>query len=235
MRHCSKGPILAALCQQRKVRVTVLRSSAQPASQEVDAAGINALLLAGLHYLALREQSVGTFAVMDIRRGEGHARIAKAFALITGAVYRTSPSPKRSDRMNTHKNPPQELASLKAWLALFIVIFLIAASLPYSWLIAHFCYDDILREPTGKILTEFHSGGAALVLAWFAFAMSALMFIPVAMGFEKLLDAHWASVHGATMLGVASAIAQTIGLLRWVLVVPTRLSIDQALSPIARD
>lgn len=122
--------------------------------------------------------------------------------------------------MNTHNPTPQKLASLKAWLALFIVIFLIAASLPYSWLIAHFGYDDILREPTGKILTEFHLGGAPLVLAWFAFATSALLFIPVAMGFEKLLYAHWKSVHSATMLGVASAIAQAVGLLRWVLVVP---------------
>jgi hypothetical protein len=122
--------------------------------------------------------------------------------------------------MNTSNPKPQNLFRLKALIALFIVIFLMAATLPYSWLIAHFGYDDILREPTGKILTEFHSGGAPLVLAWFAFAISALLFIPVAMGFEKLLDAHWKPVHGATLLGVASAIAQAVGLLRWVLVVP---------------
>ena len=76
--------------------MTALRSSAQPAPQEVDAAAINALLLAGLHYLALREQSVGTFAVMDIRRGEGHARIAKAIVLIPSSqpskFHRLSPA-----------------------------------------------------------------------------------------------------------------------------------------------
>lgn len=122
--------------------------------------------------------------------------------------------------MNTNNPTPRHFVSLKAWLAFFIVIFLIAATLPYSWLIVHFGYDDILREPTGKILMEFHAGGAPLVLAWFAFAISALLFIPVAIGFEKLGDAHWKSVHGATLLGVASAIAQAVGLLRWVLVVP---------------
>ncbi len=78
--------------------VTALRSSAQPAPQDLDAPAINALLLAGLHYLALREQSVGTFAGMDIRSEEGHARIAKAVALITGAVYQTPPSPKRNSK-----------------------------------------------------------------------------------------------------------------------------------------
>lgn len=67
--------------------VTALRKAAQPAPPEVDAPAINALLLAGLHYLALREQSVGTFAGMDIRSEEGHARIAKAVALITCTIY----------------------------------------------------------------------------------------------------------------------------------------------------
>lgn len=67
--------------------VTALRSAAQPAPEGVDAPAINALLLAGLHYLALREQSVGSFAGMDIRSEEGHDRIAKAVALITTAVY----------------------------------------------------------------------------------------------------------------------------------------------------
>lgn len=122
--------------------------------------------------------------------------------------------------MNTNNLTPPNLFRLKAWTALSITVFLIAATLPYSWLIGNFGYDDILREPTGKILSEFHAGGAPLVLAWFAFAISALLFIPVAFGLEKLLDAHWKSVHGATLLGVASAIAQAVGLLRWVLVVP---------------
>lgn len=77
--------------------VTALRMAAQPAPKEVDAPAINALLLAGLHYLALREQSVGTFAGMDIRSEEGQERIAKAVALITSRVYQT-PS-------NTTKKP----------------------------------------------------------------------------------------------------------------------------------
>lgn len=78
--------------------VTALRMAAQPAPKEVDAPAINALLLAGLHYLALREQSVGTFAGMDIRSDEGHARISKAVALITGCVYQSPSSTKEKSK-----------------------------------------------------------------------------------------------------------------------------------------
>jgi hypothetical protein len=105
-------------------------------------------------------------------------------------------------------------------LAVSLIVFLVAATLPYTWLIEHFGYDDILREPAAVILQKFQAGGAPLVLAWFAFAMSSLLFIPVARGFQRLLSAHWASDTGAAVLGAASAIAQAIGLLRWVLVVP---------------
>jgi hypothetical protein len=66
-----------------------LRAAAQPAPSGVDAAAINAVLLAGLHYLALREQSLGSFAGMDISTPEGAARIGNAVRLITERVYAT--------------------------------------------------------------------------------------------------------------------------------------------------
>ena len=74
------------------VWVQGLRSSVQPAPEGVDAPAINALLLAGLHYLALREQSLGSFAGMDISTPEGAKRIATAVRLITERVY--APHPK---------------------------------------------------------------------------------------------------------------------------------------------
>lgn len=106
------------------------------------------------------------------------------------------------------------------WLALALLVFLIAATTPYVWLIQHFGYDDILRDPTPQILLRFHDGGSALVLAWLGFALSAFSFVAVVLGFKNLLAVHGAHDVGATPIGIASAIAQTIGLLRWVLVVP---------------
>lgn len=125
----------------------------------------------------------------------------------------------------------------KRQLAGAMLLFLLAATLPYSWLIEHFGYDDVLREPAADILTKFHAGGAPLVLAWFAFAMSALLFIPVALLMERLLQAHGASATGARTLALASAVAQAIGLLRWVLVVPALSStfVDPSSSTATRD
>lgn len=105
-------------------------------------------------------------------------------------------------------------------LGLALLIFLIAANAPYVWLIEHFGYDDILREPAAAILQKFHAGGAALVVAWLAFSLSSLLFIPVVLGFEALLAPTGEAARGAAALGIASAVAQAIGLLRWVLVVP---------------
>lgn len=67
--------------------VSALRMAAQPAPRGIDAPAINALLIAGLHYLTLREQTIGTFAGMDIRSAEGLARIEGAVKQITTAVF----------------------------------------------------------------------------------------------------------------------------------------------------
>lgn len=115
---------------------------------------------------------------------------------------------------------PSQVRQAERSLAASLIVFLVAATLPYVWLIEHFGYDDILREPAAVLLAKFQAGGSALVLAWFGFAMGSLLFIPVARGFQRLLSAHGATDNGAAVLGIASAVVQAIGLLRWVLVVP---------------
>jgi Domain of unknown function (DUF4386) len=131
---------------------------------------------------------------------------------------------------------PQTAAAMRQ-LALSLFAFLVAATLPYVWLIENFGYDDILREPAAVVLQRFHEGGSPLVLAWLAFAMSALLFIVVVNGFSRLFDAHWVCDRGTTILGIGSALAQSIGLLRWVLVIPGLAAtyVDPATSPAARD
>jgi AcrR family transcriptional regulator len=87
--------------------VAGLRASAQPVPAGVDAPAINAVLLAGLHYLALREQSLGSFAGVDIQSPEGAARIANAIKFITERTYATTaetkPTAARRSRVNTVK------------------------------------------------------------------------------------------------------------------------------------
>jgi len=52
--------------------------AAQTAPTGVDAAAVNTLLIAGLHYLALREESIGSFAGMNLRDPASWARLETA-------------------------------------------------------------------------------------------------------------------------------------------------------------
>lgn len=94
-------------------------------------------------------------------------------------------------------------------------------NIPYSLLISNFNYPDILRESPETILTAFQAGGSPLILTWLAFAwvglplVFAFSLLPRAFGQNKS-----ALVGIATTVGIAGLIAQIVGLLRWVFVVP---------------
>lgn len=67
--------------------VMQLRASAAPPPADLDTPAINAVLLAAVNYLALREHSVGSFAGVEFRSPEGAARIARALDLICARTY----------------------------------------------------------------------------------------------------------------------------------------------------
>ena len=51
-----------------------------------------------------------------------------------------------------------------------LIVGAILVNIPYSLLIMNFDYPDILRLPTGEILTRFAAGGTGLIWTWLAFA-----------------------------------------------------------------
>ncbi|MEC4812439.1 MAG: DUF4386 family protein [Scytonema sp. PMC 1069.18] len=103
-----------------------------------------------------------------------------------------------------------------------LLIFLVVLSnIPYTLLIQTFEYDDILRQPVNYVLTQFHAGGAKLILTWFTFGLAALLFIPTSILLHKVLDRKDAPyLTTATFMGAISGILQAVGLMRWVFVVP---------------
>jgi hypothetical protein len=112
-----------------------------------------------------------------------------------------------------------KLSHIRAGLAM--VAFALAANVPYFYLIENFGYDDVLREPARDVLFAFAAGGDALVYAWAAFALCALSFIIVASLMEDALrDGGGKVASFVTTAGAASALAQGIGLARWVFVAP---------------
>jgi Domain of unknown function (DUF4386) len=81
-----------------------------------------------------------------------------------------------------------------------------------------FNYPDVLKEPTGEILDRFREHQSSVSI-WFAvLAASAALFAPIAIGIGKLRHDRWMKL--AIPAGIAAAAVQTIGLLRWPLLVP---------------
>jgi len=97
----------------------------------------------------------------------------------------------------------------------------IAFNVFFGMLAARFDYPNILRQPTSHVLTRFREGGSGLLLTWWGFAITALMFAPVAVLVSaQLAGANATLVQLATTVGVLAALVQVLGLVRWPFMVP---------------
>ncbi|RPH36538.1 DUF4386 domain-containing protein, partial [bacterium] len=108
---------------------------------------------------------------------------------------------------------------------IFFIVIPILINIPYGLLIANFQYPDILRQSAGEILIKFHEGGPGLILTWWAFALAGVPLIYSTIGLHSLLDREdtpYLTV--GTACGVLALVAQLVGLLRWVFVVPVLAS-----------
>ncbi len=103
------------------------------------------------------------------------------------------------------------------------VAFPIAVQIPFTLLTMYFRYPDILREPAAKVLESFHAGGAGLILAWYAYALSIAMFVAAILLSRRRGSEEW--------IGLFSAAAQAIALLRWTFLVPYLAQAHASASP----
>ncbi len=92
--------------------------------------------------------------------------------------------------------------------------------IPYTILTIIFEDPDILRQDAGIVLTKFHEGGSPLIFTWWAFALLGLPLLIAYIKIGELFQNKTGFIKWATTFGVISGIAQIIGLLRWVFVVP---------------
>jgi hypothetical protein len=117
---------------------------------------------------------------------------------------------------------------------MFLISLVVLSNLPYTLLIQNFEYDDILRQPIDVVLTKFQAGGTSLILTWFAFALTALLLVPVSILLHRVIysslsgDRNFLCLSVATTMGIISGVLQAIGLLRWVFVVPILANIYTA-------
>lgn len=100
-----------------------------------------------------------------------------------------------------------------------------------------FNYPDVLKEPVGEILAAFTKSQGA-VTGWFTvMAVSAALFAPIAVGVGRLSDRP--AMRLAVPVGIAAAVVQVIGLMRWPLLVPgyaaDSVSVEPGVAAAARD
>ncbi len=91
----------------------------------------------------------------------------------------------------------------------------------FTLLAVRFDYPDVLREPTHEVLKRFREGGTRLILIWWAFALSAVLFAPlVVLLAGELGDADRTVVALSVVFGVLASVVQFLGLVRWPFLVP---------------
>jgi hypothetical protein len=120
--------------------------------------------------------------------------------------------------------------------AVLLIAVPVAFNVTFTLLARSFSYPDILREPAGTILARFSAGGTPLVFRWWAFALTALMMVPVvALVSSLFVDGPLRTLAFAT--GLVSALVQTLGLMRWPFVVPllARRYVDPGATQSQRD
>ena len=118
----------------------------------------------------------------------------------------------------------------------FLIVAPVWFNATFALLGKRFDYPDILRRPATEILERFRAGGSSLILLWWVFMLSGLLFIPAvvllgqALGFTGIVPL-------AVTVGVLAGLVQMLGLLRWVYLVPSlaRMNADPALESGQRE
>ena len=102
-----------------------------------------------------------------------------------------------------------------------LIVLPIAFNVVFFLLQRNFEYPDILRKPTDYILSRFNAGGKRLIMTWYAFAFTGVLFIPVAFLVHRTLASDTTPYMPlATAIGVLAGVFQCLGLIRWPFLVP---------------
>lgn len=149
--------------------------------------------------------------------------------------------PQSATPRTSHASGSGSMAASGVLLIGVALMFLIA----YSALAVVFDYPGILREPTEVILQRFAEGGSGLVAWWYAFALSAVLFVPAAVAVSLQLAGRLPARPGGlsvlgglgAAVGAAAGLVQAVGLMRWPFAVTYLSAVytDRATGPAERD
>ena len=102
--------------------------------------------------------------------------------------------------------------------AVLLILAAVFANVAFTALGSIFNYPDVLDEPAAQVIASFRDNEGA-VSAWFTvLALSAALMAPIAIGVGRLSSAR--AMRIAVPVGIAAAVVQVIGLMRWPILVP---------------
>jgi hypothetical protein len=121
--------------------------------------------------------------------------------------------------------------------ASLLILVAVLANVGFTALGSIFNYPDVLDEPAAAVLADFRANETAISLWFSVLALSAALFAPIALGVRRLSSAR--AMRIALPVGIAAAVVQVIGLLRWPILVPGYASdaagADAGVAAAARD
>lgn len=111
--------------------------------------------------------------------------------------------------------------SVDAVAGVFLIVMPLAFNAAFALLAAWFEYPDVLRRPTAEVLDRLAAGGTSLVVLWWCFAWTAVLFAPLVVLLSAALsEADRTLLALTTTVGVLAAAVQFLGLIRWPFLVP---------------
>ena len=101
---------------------------------------------------------------------------------------------------------------------MLIVVAVLLANVAFVGLGSVFNYPDVLQEDAEEILVDFRADEGAIVGLFIVLALSAALLAPIAILLGRLAGGERGRL--SMQVGIAAAVVQVIGLLRWPLLVP---------------
>jgi Domain of unknown function (DUF4386) len=108
-------------------------------------------------------------------------------------------------------------------LAIFLLLaMMVTVTAPVIILGANFNFPDILRQPAENAFKLFRENQTIIVFGYYIFLLSSLLFIPLTIILQKTLyqTKNKTALHLFLGFGLATAIFQCIGFVRWIFVMP---------------
>jgi hypothetical protein len=121
--------------------------------------------------------------------------------------------------------------------AALLIAAAVLTNVAFSALGSIFNYPDVLKEPADSVLAAFRASQGQVTLWFTVMAVAAALFAPIAIGVGKLSSRP--AMRLAVPVGIAAAVVQVLGLMRWPLLVPgfaaDAASADPGTAAAARD